>query len=439
MSGPTIIKKKSVAMPNVTLHTTDFKVRTIGEATFDSPLDCVEWYDDDDGVIATSTLDMDILTNSFTFVEKAGPRQKLFFDPKNTRVGVVTCGGLCPGLNNVIRALVMCLWHRYGIRSITGFKYGYEGLNPETSQEIDLNPKRVAEVHRFGGTLLGSSRGGQSVSTMVDFLQDKKIDILFTIGGDGTQKGADAISNECEKRGVPIACIGVPKTIDNDVAFVERTFGFETAVELAQASIQAAHEEARGARNGIGIVKLMGRDSGFIALHASLANCDTNICLLPETPFKISKIADYIENRFKTRDHCVIVVAEGAGQDNFKSEGTDASGNVKYGDIGVLLRDRLGAIMKEKKIDVTIKYIDPSYTIRSAPTNASDSVFCVQLAQMATHAAMAGKTGAIVGMLNAQFVHIPIAKSVSERKKVDVKGNTFQSLLDNTGQPGSWE
>eukprot|EP01134_Creolimax_fragrantissima_P001671 CFRG1671T1 len=434
-----LTKKRSVAIPNVVLHTKEFSVCSLGKCTFDSPLDAVQWYDDDDGVVQTSTLDMDILNNNITFVEKAGPRQKLFFDPANTRVAVITCGGLCPGLNNVIRAIVMCLWHRYGVRHISGFKYGYEGLNPETSCEIPLNPEVVGDIHHFGGTLLGSSRGGQPVPVMVDFLLEKKIDILFTLGGDGTQKGANAISQECEKRNVPIACIGVPKTIDNDLAFVERTFGFVTAVELAQASIQAAHEEARGARNGIGIVKLMGRDSGFIAMHASLANCDTNLCLLPEVPFTIEKIVEYLEARFKKRGHCVIVVAEGAGQDNFKVGETDASGNVKYGDIGILLRDKLKESLCKKGILNTIKYIDPSYSIRSAPTNASDSLFCVQLAQMACHAAMAGKTRLIVGMLNSQFVHIPIEKCVSTRKKVLLNGSTFQSLLDNTGMPAHWE
>eukprot|EP00123_Amoebidium_parasiticum_P008253 comp18679_c1_seq1/m.20370 comp18679_c1_seq1/g.20370 ORF comp18679_c1_seq1/g.20370 comp18679_c1_seq1/m.20370 type:complete len:430 (-) comp18679_c1_seq1:289-1578(-) len=422
------------------LNVRDFAVTNLGPRLVNSPLDCPHWVTDDDGVLLTSELDKDILKDKFTFVEKAGPREKLFFDPKTCVIGIVTCGGLCPGLNDVIRSVVMTAWHRYGVRKILGFKYGYEGLNPKTSEVVELTPERVADIHYFGGTMLASSRGAQDVNVMVDYLMSLNVSVLFTIGGDGTQKGALAISNEVRRRGLHLACVGIPKTIDNDVNYVEKTFGFETAVQMAQPSIHAAHEEARGAKNGIGIVKLMGRDSGFIAMYASIASNDVNICLIPEVPFTIDQIVNYIAKRFQKRNHCLIVVAEGAGQANFSKTGEkDASGNVKYVDIGVALRDALGKGLKAKGIDTTIKYIDPSYTIRSAPCIAHDAIFCVQLAQMAVHAGLAGKTGIIVGMINSQFVHIPVERSVEKRKMVDVKGAVYQTLRDNTGMPYSWD
>ncbi|KXS09198.1 pyrophosphate-dependent phosphofructokinase [Gonapodya prolifera JEL478] len=380
-------------------------------------------------------------------VEKAGPRAALYWDPKTVRVAVVTCGGLCPGLNNVIRGLVNTLWYRYGVQNIFGFKYGYEGLNPATSIEVPLNPWTVRDIHNFGGSILGSSRGPQDPKIMADFLSSKNIRILFTIGGDGTQKGAKSIFKECEQRGYEISVVGIPKTIDNDLAYCDRTFGFETAVAQAQPPLLAAHEEARGARNGIGIVKLMGRDSGFIALHASLGSGDVNLLLLPEMNFTMEQIVDYCVKRFTepvrgmsntVRDHVLIVVAEGAGQNLCTPSGglgRDKSGNQVYGDIGVWLKSELGKQLKARGIEHSIKYIDPSYTIRAAVVNASDAAFTLQLGQAAAHCALAGKTDCIVGIVNGLFVHLPISRVIEFRKKVDLRGPTFQAFLDASGMP----
>ncbi|KAJ1560996.1 hypothetical protein HK096_006385, partial [Nowakowskiella sp. JEL0078] len=290
-------------------------------------------------------------------VEKAGPREYILRDPSTVKVGIVTCGGICPALNNVIRSLVNCLWYRYNVNHIIGFKYGYEGLNPDKSEIMHLDPRIVRDIHQFGGSILGSSRGPQNPKIMVDYLEELGVNILFTIGGDGTQKGAQSICEEVKRRNIDINVVGIPKTVDNDISYVERTFGFETAVELAQPAIKAAHEEARSAKNGIGIVKLMGRESGFISLHAALASGDVNLLLLPEMKFTMDGIVKYVAERFKYRRHCVIVVSEGAGQEICASKdglGVDASGNVKFADIGVFLKDELGKRLKSLGIENTI-------------------------------------------------------------------------------------
>jgi 6-phosphofructokinase 1 len=370
-------------------------------------------------------------------MEVAGPREKIFFDPSKLACGIVTCGGLCPGLNDVIRSIVMSLHNHYGVRVIYGFPYGYEGLAPKFGhQPIMLTPEDVSQIHEMGGTILGSSRGNQDVSVMVDALERLKIGILFTIGGDGTQRGALAIGKEAERRGLKLAVIGIPKTIDNDISYVQATFGFETAVTEAKRATYAAHSEARGARNGIGLVKLMGRDSGFIAAFSVLVDGRVDFCLVPEVPFTLERLLSELRQRLEQRSHAVIVVAEGAGQDLCQATGErDASGNIKYGDIGVFLRDRIMEHFKKIGVEINLKYIDPSYTIRSVSANAHDSAFCLLMGQSAVHAGMAGRTGMIVGFWNHKFTHVPTSLAVSQRKKIDPEGDLWSSVLASTGQP----
>lgn len=373
--------------------------------------------------------------------EKAGSYEHIFFDPSKTKVGIVTCGGLCPGLNNVIRGLVMELFYRYKVNRVFGFKYGYSGLVSEPGHPyIELNPKNIETIHSQGGTILGSSRGNQDVTKIVDTLDILNINILFTIGGDGTQRGAHAIAEEIKKRGLKISVIGVPKTIDNDINFVDRTFGFETAVTIASEIINNAHNEAKGAYNGISIVKLMGRQSGFIAASAALATQEANFVLIPEIEFSLygeNGFISALKKRIVERHHAMIIVGEGAGQHLFenKETKTDASGNVKFNDIGLYLKNLIKEEFTKDNIPHTIKYIDPSYVIRSAPANASDSRFCIQLAQHAVHAAMAGKTDAIVGYWNQNFILLPITAAVREKKQIDLEGELWWSVLETTGQP----
>jgi len=372
--------------------------------------------------------------------EEAGPREQVYFDPRETTAAIVTCGGLCPGLNDVIRSLFHTLHYVYRVGDIRGIRFGYAGLNPIVGWPmIDLNPDTVRDIHEDGGTYLGSSRGPQPVETMVDTLQKEGIDILFTIGGDGTLRGAQAIYEEITRRELPISVIGIPKTIDNDINLVSRTFGFDTAVSEAAESIRCVHTEAEAAVNGIGIVKLMGRHSGFIAASASIAQADTNFVLVPEVPFELDGPKGFLaalQKRLKNRHHAVIVVAEGAGQNLFdKDTGTDASGNKRLGDIGLLLKEKIAAHFDKLDIGVTIKYIDPSYIIRSVPANPHDCVFCVFLAQQAVHAAMAGKTGMLVGNWNNRYVYIPIESATEKRKKINPEGMLWLSVLQSTGQP----
>jgi len=417
---------------------TEYRVKTIGRCEFNSPLPSITFINEQhdrvrvDATVASGK-EPESTPPSF---EKAGPREKIFFNPKSCRLGIVTCGGLCPGLNDVIRAIVMVSWYRYGVRNIFGFRYGFQGIVQSSANDtLTLTPEIVEDIHQDGGTILGSSRGPQQVPEMVDFLADNRIDVLFTIGGDGTQRGALAIAQEIAKRNLHIAVVGVPKTIDNDLSFTQRTFGFSTAVAASQAAIGGAHMEAKAVRNGIGLVKLMGRQSGFIAAYAALASSDVNLVLIPEAPFAIEKVMAYLAKRLERKSHAVIVAAEGAGQQYFKSAGTDLSGNKKLGNIGPFLRSAIIKHFADTDIQVNVKYIAPSYIIRSAPANADDSVFCFQLAEMAVHAAMSGRTEMVISNWNGHFVHVPGELMVKKRKNLDTSSLLWQSVLDNTGQP----
>lgn len=370
-------------------------------------------------------------------MELAGPRERIFLDPARTACGIVTCGGLCPGINDVIRSIVLSLHHHYGVKRIHGFRYGYEGLVRRYGHSpLNLTPELVNRIGELGGTYLGSSRGHQEPAEMVDTLEELGIGILFAIGGDGTLKGAARIAAEAKRRGVSLSVIGIPKTIDNDISFIQTTFGFETAVSEARRSTYAAHTEATGARNGIGLVKLMGRDSGFIAAFTTLADSQVNYCLIPEAPFTLAGLLSSLEERLKQRGHAVIVVAEGAGQELLSaSEELDASGNVKLGDIGVFLRDAIKGHFNRIGQEINLKYIDPSYVIRSQPANFHDAAFCLLLGHNAVHAGMTGRSNMVVGFWNHQFVHVPISLATSARKKIDPDGWLWNSVLASTGQP----
>jgi 6-phosphofructokinase 1 len=423
------------------LNDLNFDVSKLGDCRVPSPLKGFYFVKDDERVLFHSELsevkeyfESGKAVPSF---ERAGPREKIYFDPSKLKCGIVTCGGLCPGLNSVIRAITLSLHHNYGVRTIYGFPYGYEGLTYRYGHKpVELTPALVDRIHEQGGTMLGSSRGNQDIGEMVDTLERMNIGILFTLGGDGTLRGANAISEEIERRKLKIAVIGIPKTIDNDISYVQRSFGFATAVSGAGRAIYSAHIEAQGARNGIGLVKLMGRDSGFIAAFAALAYCDVNFCLIPEVPFTLEGFLKILGERLEKRGHAVIVVAEGAGQDLVEKTGErDASGNIRFQDIGVFLRDRIHAYFKEKGTEFSLKYIDPSYTIRSVPADANDSAFCLLLGQNAVHAGMAGRTRIVVGFWGNEFTHVPISMATSERRKIDPEERVWNSVLTTTGQP----
>jgi len=419
----------------------DFRIDRLGECRIPSPMSGVRFTGDNERVLYHGRLE-----EIETWIEKcadppameaAGPREKIFFDPSKLACGIVTCGGLCPGLNDVIRSIVLSLYHHYNVSKVYGFRYGYEGLVPRYGHKpLNLTPDTVIRINESGGTILGSSRGHQDPAEMAGTLADLKVGILFALGGDGTLRGAQKIAEEAKKRGLVLSVIGIPKTIDNDVSYVQKTFGFDTAVSEARRATYAAHAEAVGARNGIGLVKLMGRDSGFIAAFSVLADSQVNFCLVPEVPFTPDAFLAALKKRLEARGHAVIVVAEGAGQDLIEATGErDASGNIKYGDIGIFLRDRIREHFKRIGMEINLKYIDPSYTIRSQPANPSDSAFCLLLGQNAVHAGMNGRTNMVVSFWNHQFTHVPVSLATSKRKKIDPEGALWSSVLSSTGQP----
>lgn len=377
--------------------------------------------------------------------EFAGPRAQLFFDPRQVRAGIVTCGGLCPGLNNVIRSLFLELHHQYGVPEVLGFRFGYQGLDPARgAKPLALTTDFVDKIHREGGTALGTSRGPVDTNVAVDNLMRLGVNMLFTIGGDGTQRGANDLFQEARRRGYTLSVVGVPKTVDNDVAFVSRSFGYLTAVEEAARVIECAHTEARSVQNGIALVKVMGRHAGFIAAGAAIASQDVNFVLIPEVPFRLDGERGFLtalQRRTLARSHTVIVVAEGAGQDLLTAEGgaKDASGNVKLSDIGPFLRERIETHFKAEGIPVVLRYIDPSYIIRSRQADAEDSILCDQFARSAVHAAMAGKTGLVIGLVHDTFVHVPIELLATQKKRLNPDSGWWQSVLAATGQPARFE
>jgi 6-phosphofructokinase 1 len=422
------------------------RITSLGACTQPSPLnlnaiagDVIGNFVSDDAWIRYNIAIDDITSKPELLFERAGPRARIFFKPEATRVAIVTCGGLCPGLNNVIRSAYRELC-AYGVREVWGIRYGYLGLNAASGlTPMRLTDDVVEDIHKEGGTILGSSRGNQPVPAMVDYLQQHDIRVLITIGGDGTQRGACAISAEALRRGLPIAVVGVPKTIDNDVQYVQRSFGFTTAVDQARAVLACAHNEAHDYPNGIAIVRLMGRDSGFIAAMATVVSQEVNFTLIPEIPFALegrNGLLEALRQRLARKRHALIVVAEGAGQNlcGDHVQRRDASGNIIHADIGIYLRDRITAYFKEQGIAIAMKYIDPSYIIRSSPAGAEDAALCDHYARCAVHAAMAGKTEVLISYWNA-FVHVPLAMATEQRQRVSPDSQLWNSVLSATQQP----
>jgi 6-phosphofructokinase 1 len=429
----------------------DFTIESLGKSSILSPIkmskimgDGVANYVSDDQLVRLNT---SVIAGNQSSIKKtealecAGPREYIYFSPAHVHAGIVSCGGLCPGINDVIRSIVRCLWYRYGVNRISGIRYGYLGFLPENQYDIKrLDPATVDDIHKLGGTFLGSARGGgREVVKIVDTMERLNLNMLFTIGGDGTQRGTMDIAEEIDKRHLKIAMIGIPKTVDNDFAIIDRSFGFNTAVAKAVEVVTAAHMEAASAINGIGLVKVMGRDSGFIAAHTALASHEVNFVLIPEVPFNLegyNGFLSHLEDRLRKRSHAVIIVAEGAMQEQLLTERkTDAGGNLKMADVGTYIRSRIIKYFEEKKMEINLKYIDPSYAIRSAPANPDDSIYCERLGSAAAHAAMAGKTKLVVGLVNNEFVHLPIKTVITHRNKIDPESSLWRDTLDAVNQP----
>jgi 6-phosphofructokinase 1 len=419
------------------------KITTLGPVCHQSPVKR-QWVDDRERIPANIVRRETTQAEELLF-ELAGPREKLFFDPSGVRAGIVTCGGLCPGLNDVIRSLFFELRYAYGVKEVLGFRWGYRGLDPDGGVEpVVLTHELVDRIHVQGGTILGTSRGPVDKGRAVDNLIARGINVLFTIGGDGTQRGARDLFLEAQRRGYALSVVGIPKTIDSDIPFVARSFGFLTAVQEAAQVLQRAHTEARSVQNGISLVKLMGRHAGFLTGGAAVASQDVNFALIPEVPFKLDGDRGFLsalERRMVSRGHAVIAVAEGCGQDLLGNAGEqrDASGNLRLKDIGLFLAGRIEEWFKTRQIPIVLRYFDPSYIVRSSPANTEDSIMCDQFARHAVHAAMAGKTGLVIGYLHDRFIHVPIELLATQQKRVDPNSPSWNAVLAATGQPHRFE
>ena len=421
----------------------ELQITRLGEPRYDSPLEHRQFTPDDARVL----IDIDYREGDYREggappllgFEKAGPRKKLYFDPRECRAAIVTCGGLSPGLNNVVRHLYYTLTDTYSVSEVLGIRYGYRGLNPdEGGPPLHLTGDIVESIHHQGGTLLGTSRGPQDPKVTVDYLQKLGVNLLFTIGGDGTQRGSHAIVEEVARRGIDLAIIGVPKTIDNDIRYCFQTFGFLSAVSEAEIVIDRAHVEAKSIERGVGLVKLMGREAGFLAAAATVASGEVNFALIPEEPIQLEGNDGFLAKlgrRLDARGHAVIVVAEGAGQELMDAHNEcDASGNRKLADIGLFLKKRIVDHFKDASQPIGMKYFDPSYHIRSAHANAGDSLLTERFARHAVHAAMAGKTDLLVGYWNGRVVHVPLPLSVGETRRLEPTSELWSAVRATTGQ-----
>ncbi len=421
----------------------DLKITTLGPCRFKSPLSSPQhgprrYVPEGRRVLFNVEVDPDQPLDPLGF-EMAGARERLYFDPARTRAAIVTCGGLCPGINNVIRNLYYNLHGDYGVPEVLGIRHGYAGLNPQVGPPpVQLSPAMVEQIHHQGGTILGTSRGAQETGVMVDYLQQLGVDLLFPIGGDGTQRGAHALAQEVARRGARIAVVGVPKTIDNDIKYCYRSFGYLSAVAEAEVVIDRAHIEAKSHPRGVGLVKLMGREAGFIAAAATLASGEVNFTLIPEVEVDLDDFLGKLGRRLDARDHAVVVVAEGAGQHLLPDDnGRDKSGNRKLGDIGPFLKSQIESHFATTGKPASVKYFDPSYHIRSVQANAADSLLCEQLARCAAHAGMAGKTDLFVGLWNNRPVHVPLTVSAGQVKRLEPTSELWSAVLATTDQD-SW-
>ena len=421
----------------------EFKIKTLGTPQLKSPLTNCAFVKEGSSVVYETdaeTIKKYVERNEeVPSFELAGPREKIYHDPAWSRAAILTAGGLCPGLNEVIKFLTLTLIQRYKVPVVYGIRYGYRGLNPAYGlSPMILDEQLVDGIHEAGGSILGSSRGEEEVGICVDTLVRMNVNMLFCIGGDGTSRGAHAIAEEVARRGLSISVIAIPKTIDNDISFIDTSFGFATAVFHAGRAVTGVHNEASGAFNGVGLVKVMGRDSGFIAASATMANPYVNYCLVPEEDFNLEEgehaLLPHLLERLNRRHHAVIMVAEGAGQKFFESgkEQRDASGNILKQDIGLLLKDRISAYCKAHNTEVSVKYFDLGYTIRSVQAEGPDAIFCGILAQNAVHAAMSGRTDMIMGHWAGSFTHVPISLATRARKKIQLDSPLWTSVKSIT-------
>ncbi len=347
----------------------------------------------------------------------------------------MSCGGLCPGINVVIRELVMALRYNYGVAEIYGIKWGFFGFTKKDCW-VKLNPEDVKEIHLLGGTVLGTSRSGFDGEEISKHLIKNNVNMVFFIGGDGTHRGIKELSKILKEKKKKIVLVGIPKSIDNDMPIIDKSFGLESAIQESVRTIRAANVEANCNLNGIGLVKLFGRSSGFVAMLSTLAARDVNICLIPEIPFNLygeNGLLDFIFQRIQIKEHCVIVVSDGA---RFSVKDYKTTNGKPVEDIGIVIKKEIIKKSEELGIEVNLKYMDPTYVVRAVPANEYDCNLCAKLAESAVHCAFAGFTNFSVGMINNKPCMIPLEKMCGKsERKVEFNSDDYLMLLASTGQP----
>lgn len=367
---------------------------------------------------------------------RANACRHIWWEPSQVKAAVVTCGGLCPGLNSIIRGVTKCLWNEYGVKEILGIMNGYNGLSqPELHHPCKLTPDAVGEIHMKGGSVIKAARGGFDAELICDKLEKLGINMIFLVGGDGTQFAGNLLCIAAQKRGLSVSIIGIPKSIDNDVLYFDKTFGFETAVAAAADVIRSAWVEASSCNNGVGIVKLMGRDSGYVAMHASIASDIVDLCLIPEVKVKMEDVLAHVDATLAQKNFMVIAVAEGSGQEHVGTGQVDATGHPVYGDIGIFLKQAVNQHIAAK--GGRSFYIDPSYIIRSGPIGPNDHIYCCRLANDAVHTAMRGYSGVCVGAIHNIICMLPSKLIAQGKRQVRIHSSSWQGCVTNCNMPCS--
>jgi len=328
------------------------------------------------------------------------------------RIGVLTGGGDCPGLNAVIRAIVRTSSHDLG-HEIVGFRDGWRGPLDGASEALTLDSTRG--ILPRGGTILGSSRtnpfrSDDGPERVQRTLSEQQIDGLIVIGGEDTL----GVANRLSERGVPV--VGVPKTIDNDLGGTDMTFGFDTAVQVATDALDRLHTTAESHNRTI-VVEVMGRHAGWIALHAGLAGGADGI-LIPEQPFGLEEVVEVVERRHRHgRYFSLIVVAEGAvpreGEMATAGADTDQFGHARLGGIGLQLERAL-----EQRTGYETRAIVLGHLQRGGTPTAFDRVLATRLGHAAVLGADAGRWGTMSALRSTHIELVDLGESVRELRRV---------------------
>src|SRR6266481_1152850 len=329
------------------------------------------------------------------------------------RIGILTGGGDCPGLNAVIRAIV-----RKGIfhfdDQFVGFLEGWRGVLENNTRVLDM--EAVKGILPQGGTILRTSRTNPAkkengLDLCIENLRKNKVDALIVLGGDDTQ----SVSEKLFERGVNV--VAVPKTIVNDLSGTDLCFGFDTAVSIATEAIDRVHTTAE-AHNRVIVVEVMGRDSGWIATYSGIAG-GADVILIPEVPFDIDQVAETIRQRHaRGRYFSIVVAAEGAkfagGNETQPSAGVDEFGHARLGGIGSVLAQEI-----EKRTGFESRSVVLGHIQRGGSPSAFDRVLATRYGLGAIDMVHRGEFGKMAALRGNKIISIPLAEAIASNRKVD--------------------